>query len=121
MICSACRTDNPDLARYCSRCAAPLSGLLEPSEGDATGGVIPYKNPPALAAYYLGLFSIFPVLGIVLGVAAVILGKKGLDNRKLNPKVRGIAHAWVGIGCGTLSILAWGAVIVMMVVGIVAG
>ena len=26
--------------------------------GDATGGVIPYKNLPALLAYYLGMFSL---------------------------------------------------------------
>ena len=29
-------------------------------EGDATGGVIPYKNVPALVAYYLGVFSLIP-------------------------------------------------------------
>ena len=27
------------------------------AEEDATGGVIPYKNPAALTGYYLGIFS----------------------------------------------------------------
>ena len=47
--------------------ATPASRPVEPQvvlQGDATGGVIPYKNAPALVAYYLGLFSIFPVLGL---------------------------------------------------------
>jgi len=32
--------------------------------GDNTGGLIPYKNPKALIAYYLGIFSLFPLLGL---------------------------------------------------------
>ncbi|MFP6587845.1 MAG: hypothetical protein VB814_09375 [Pirellulaceae bacterium] len=28
-------------------------------QGDATGGLIPYKNKHALIAYYLGIFSVF--------------------------------------------------------------
>jgi hypothetical protein len=40
---------------------------VEMLEGDATGGIIPYKNPSALIAYYCGLFSLFPILGVFLG------------------------------------------------------
>ena len=36
--------------------------------GDATGGIIPYKNPPALIAYYCGIFSLLPCIGLVAGV-----------------------------------------------------
>jgi len=54
--------------------------LVQPSgaKGDETGGLIPYKNPAALAAYYLGIFSILPVLGLFLAVPALILGVVGL-------------------------------------------
>ncbi len=63
---------------------------------------VPSKNAPALAAYYLGLFSLFPCLGFPLGVGAVYLGIKGLRRVKANPAVRGGAHAWVGVICGSL-------------------
>jgi hypothetical protein len=76
------------------------------NRGDATGGIIPYKNPHALAAYYLGLFSIFPVLGFFLAVAAVALGVSGLKKRAQNPVIRGSVHAWIGIVCGSLSVAA---------------
>ena len=84
--------------------------------GDATGGVIPYKNVPALIAYYLGVFSLIPCLGIPLGLAAVILGLVGLVNYRKRPQVRGVVHAWVGILLGGLMLLANLAVIILMLV-----
>lgn len=72
------------------------------AQGDATGGVIPYKNPPALFAYYLGIFSLIPVLGFFLGIASFICGIAGLRKRRLNPAVRGSVHAWIGIIIGAV-------------------
>ena len=69
-------------------------------KGDGTGGLIPYKNPQALLSYYIGLFSLVPLLGLFMGPAAVYLGVKGLKFAKENPIVKGKAHAWVGIVCG---------------------
>ncbi|MEO8496449.1 MAG: DUF4190 domain-containing protein [Planctomycetota bacterium] len=87
-----------------------------PSEGDATGGVIPYKNMPALLAYYLGLFSLFPCLGFFLAVPAFILGIMGLRKRKQNPAVKGAIHAWIGIVMGGIFTLVWGATIIMGII-----
>ena len=72
------------------------------SEGDATGGLIPYKNPKALIAYYLGVGAlvIFP-----LGFVSVVLGFMGLADRKRNPAIKGSAHAWIGIVLGGFSFL----------------
>lgn len=84
------------------------------TEGDATGGVIPYKNPKALVAYYLGIGSllIFP-----LGIVAVILGIMGLADRKRNPVIKGSAHAWIGIVLGSLSMLCGGGIILALFAG----
>jgi GYF domain 2 len=71
---------------------------------DATGGIIPYKNPRALTAYYLGIFGLLPFVGILLAIPAVILGILGLSFRRQNPGAKGVVHAWVGIICGGLSI-----------------
>jgi hypothetical protein len=91
-------TDNPQNA-------------ARPTEGDATGGLIPYKNPKALIAYYLGIGSllIFP-----LGFVSIVLGFMGLADRKRNPVIKGSVHAWIGIILGGLSILCGSAIIVSL-------
>jgi uncharacterized membrane protein HdeD (DUF308 family) len=86
------------------------------NRGDATGGIIPYKNPHALTAYYLGVFSIFPVLGFFFGVAAIALGVSGLKQRKRNPVIRGSVHAWIGIVCGSLSVVVHVLLVALLVV-----
>ncbi|QDT14647.1 zinc finger Ran-binding domain-containing protein [Alienimonas californiensis] len=140
-LCPVCGYANPPGAAVCEACGEPrpISERLaagdapdelfeddpdfDPAEdeGDATGGVIPYKNPPALIAYYLGLFSGFPLIGLPLGIAAFVLGIMGLKRRRENPKVKGSAHAWIGIGCGGFFALLWGAVVVMIVVSLAVG
>ena len=90
------------------------------TEGDATGGVIPYKNPAALTAYYLGLFSLFPCLGLLLAIPAFILGIIGLRNRNKNPAIKGSVHAWIGIIMGGLFTLIWGAAVILGIIGFVA-
>lgn len=87
------------------------------SEGDATGGVIPYKNPAALAAYYLGLFSMLPCIGLALAIPALVLGIIGLRNRAKNPAIKGSVHAWIGIVMGAIFTIIWG---LMLVGGIIA-
>ncbi len=91
------------------------------SEGDATGGLIPYKNPQALIAYYLGLLSGLPLIGFPLGIAAFILGILGLRARRRNPLVKGSVHAWIGIGCGGIFAVFWGLLVVFLIIGMFAG
>ena len=75
-------------------------------EGDATGGVIPYKNVPALAAYYIGIVSLLCCfVGLPVGIAAVVLGVMGLQKRARQPEVKGSIHAWIGIVCGVFATL----------------
>ena len=87
-------------------------------DGDATGGLIPYKNPKALMAYYLGIVSllIFP-----LGIVSIILGFMGLADRKRNPVIKGSAHAWIGIVLGGLSLLCSAGIVFTIIVGIMSG
>lgn len=66
-------------------------------EGDETGGLIPYKNGKALAAYYCGVFSLIPVFGCVLSVIAVVLGVMGIMYANQHPAAKGKAHAITGI------------------------
>ena len=128
MKCFACQAEIPDYSAVCPKCGddpqanpfeAPTAPrtrpVSTPSEGDATGGIIPYKNPKALIAYYLGIFSGFPVIGFFLAVPALVLGIMGLRDRNRNPAIKGSIHAGIGIGCGAIFMLLWGAVIIGLI------
>lgn len=91
----------------------PASG-----EGDATGGVIPYKNPNALIAYYLSIASL---LICPLGIVAVVLGILGLRARARNPVIKGSVHAWIGIILGTITTLGMILVAVVTILAVLAG
>lgn len=83
---------------------------------DPVSVVIPYKNPPALIAYYLAVFSLIPCLGILLGIAAVILGIMGLVYARDHEHARGRFHAWVGIvGGGLIALLNIVGLVLMVV------
>ncbi|HEV8058806.1 MAG TPA: hypothetical protein VGP68_02980 [Gemmataceae bacterium] len=78
----------------------------DPSEGD--GGIstlIPYRNPKALAAYYLGFFSLICVVGVAPAPFAIVLGIMGVLTARANPEAKGTVHAWIGIVFGVLSLV----------------
>jgi len=76
--------------------------------------LIPSGNPPALAAYYCGVFSVIPLCFI--GWAAVILGIIGLRHEQRTPEVKGGAHAWVGIIVGGVFGVLWTAVTIFLLI-----
>lgn len=97
---------------------AQIPGIRVPAEletGDATGGLIPYKNPMALASYYTGIGALIPLLGIVAGIISIVLGIKGLKHYRAHPATRGVVHAWIGIILSSLSLLVHGLVVVALV------
>ena len=89
-----------------------------PAENSLINTLVPTHNPKALIAYYLGIFSFIPLLGIFLGVAAFIFGLQGLKAAKQTPEIKGKTHAWVGILVGGLFgfgyILLFGAIFIAM-------
>jgi hypothetical protein len=119
MFCPQCGAANPDPAPEQSifRCAAcgytltravpgtapdhPPGYAAQPAD-NTLGGLIPTHNPAALSAYYLGVFSLIPCVGIALGIAAFFLGLKGLRHAKQHPEAKGATHAWIGIVAGGL-------------------
>ena len=90
----------------------------QPMEGDATRGIIPYKNPAALIAYYCGIFSLIPMLGLLVAPPAFILGIVGLRHRSANPIIKGAVHAWIGIVFGGITTILWGGLIALMITAV---
>ena len=80
---------------------APAPASAQGDSGIST--VIPYKNVPALTAYYTGVFCI--ICPPILSIPAIVLGVKGLRNVKENPEVKGTAHAWIGILSGSFFLI----------------
>jgi len=119
MYCPKCGTENQDNNFKCTRCGEILHPSAPPiviTSDDTLGGLMPSKNGPALAAYYLGVFSAIPFLGIPLGIAALIFGIKGVRRAREHPEVKGKAHAWVGIIAGGLFSLLYLILVVLAVV-----
>ncbi len=86
---------------------------------EAVSTLIPYKNARALIAYYLGVFSLIPCAGLLLGPAAFILGILGLRYVKAHPTAKGTGHAIAGVVLGGLTTLGnWGIVLALVVAGV---
>ena len=105
IFCTQCGARNKENNYKCTRCGkilhqAPVQ--FAAVEEGTLGGLIPYKNENALFSYYLGVFSLIPLIGGVLGIVAVVMGLKGLKHAKSHPEAGGKVHAWVGIVLGGL-------------------
>lgn len=103
--------EHEPLARILSAPPTAPGPVTYADGGDATGGLIPYKNPHALVGYYVAIAGLIFMLGLVAslisGITALVLGVMGLRRRKRDPRVRGAAHAWIAIIGGGIQIL-WG-------------
>jgi hypothetical protein len=68
--------------------------------------IVPIENGSALLGYYFAIFSLIPCFGLILGIAAVFLGLKGLKAVKQNPGLPGKVHGYVAVILGGLMGLA---------------
>jgi uncharacterized protein YqgC (DUF456 family) len=85
---------------------SPVIAAQPGQELSAIDHLIPTKNLNALVGYYLGIFSIIPAVGLVLGPAASILGILGLKELRRNPALPGRGHALTGVVIGSITTLA---------------
>lgn len=111
----------PELAAVSNATAPPINRGSTPASGGAgINALVPYKNPKALIAYYLAVFSLIPFLGMPLGLAAFVLGILGLRFRRTHPTAGGSVHAWIGIVLGGLFGFGYLALILLAVFAAVA-
>jgi len=57
-------------------------------------------------SFYLGVGSLLPGVGFLLGLGAIASGLRGLSAARKDPELGGQLHGWVGIFLGTSSVLA---------------
>ena len=80
-----------------------------PAQGDATGGLIPYKNIPALVGYYMSILGLLlmcvPFLGVLYGIGVMVLGIFGIKKANAQPEVKGKIHAWIAIVGGLVELV----------------
>ena len=102
--------------------AAPPQIAPGETGGDATGGLIPYKNKQALIGYYMAfgglLIMCIPLIGFLYSIGTIWLGVKGLKNVKANPVVKGTAHAWIAIIGGAVELIG-GIISIIWVIGMI--
>ena len=85
---------------------------------DVASSIVPTRNPAALWAYYLGLFSLAPFIGPILSVIAFTQARKALGFAAQYPMVKGRVHAVVGIGCGICGGLISATITYLVIFGI---
>jgi len=94
----------------------PISPAPAPATNSGLNVLIPYRNPRALVAYYLGVFAVIPFIGILPGIPGFVLGILGLRYRRRNPAAGGAVHAWIGIVAGGLFGFGWLALTIAIIV-----
>jgi hypothetical protein len=118
MFCPHCGTPSDENNYKCLKCAGILhpTAPIQVQTDNTMGGFIPYKNMCGLLAYYFGVFSLIPFLGIPLAIAAIVLGVIGLRHAAAHPEARGKAHAWTGIILGGFMSLAYIVFVIVLIV-----
>jgi hypothetical protein len=102
--------------RYCGEYFDPADRPAPPHDPTAFT-VLPVNHPPsAIAASLLGLLACVPLLGIVLGLLAVVMGVVALNTLSHNPSLHGTGRAWFGIVFGGLvALLQTGAILIPLI------
>jgi len=60
------------------------------------------RNGDALASYLFGILSLLPLLGLLFGVPAVVLGARGLRHAHEHPGAGGVLQCQIGMALGGL-------------------
>lgn len=103
-------------ARKCRHCREYLDPELRAAEAvpDGIDRLLTPEGRPAsaIAAGYLGLFSLLPFFGI----AAILCGLAALRTLRRNPHLLGRGRAWFGLVMGIVTTLLYAIPIIVIII-----
>lgn len=114
ILCRKCGASNNKVNYSCQLCGYVLDRKRKPKEKPANEAQV---NKFALWSYYLGMVSVIPFLGIPVGIAAIILGSKGIELAR--PGTQDRTHSWNGMFLGTVFSLLYGVIFIAMIISTV--
>lgn len=81
---------------------------------------VPLHNATAVSGYYLAIFGLAPLVGLVLGPLALTLGVVGLHHALREPEVRGGNHAMFAIVLGVLeTVFNWSITLTLLTLHVI--
>lgn len=75
------------------------------------------KNRPAVLAYRCAVVGLVPVIGLLMGIFAIVLGFLGRRRFYADPEQRGLGHAVAAIVLGVLELLTNGVGLALIWIG----
>lgn len=119
IYCKNCGRKHPENTYRCVQCETllhsdPASHPTVALQEDGLGMILPAQNPFSLWAYYTGMFSFIPVIGVPLAIIAIATGIMGIHRYRSVKGAKGILHSVCGLLFGLFSILSHWVVIYVM-------